>query len=175
MPGIFDFADKNGVLFEWNGDVDECPEGILEEDDVILYPSIAAELPGVALEHDMPQPSIEADLIPHGHAEDEAARNANHEPFGIVGVEPVAGVIIHAEDGKIDSDSDKDDNNGIIAINDAPLPVAQDPLVLSDLSDDEPNDDDSDDDSDDDNDDDPSFANEVAEQDDSGDEEDKEQ
>ena len=90
-------------------------------------------------------------------------------------MEPVA--VIHAEDGKIDSDSDEDDNNGIIAINDAPLPVAQDPLVLSDSSDNEPNDDDhSDNDSDDDDDDDdPSFANAVAKQDDSGDDEDKEQ
>ena len=103
LPGIFDFADRNGVLFEWNGDVDECPEGILEEDDVILYPSIAAELPGVELEHDSPRPSIEPDLIPHGQAEDAAARNANQEPFDVVGVEPVA--VIHAEDGEIDSHS----------------------------------------------------------------------
>jgi len=91
LPGIFDFADRNGVLFEWNDDVDECPEGILEEDDVVLYPSIAAELPGVDLEHDTPRPSIEADLIPHGQAEDAAARNANHEPLpacvGVVGSE----------------------------------------------------------------------------------------
>jgi hypothetical protein len=35
-------------------------------------------------------------------------------------VEPVA--VIHAKDGEINSDSDKDNNNGIIAINDAPLP-----------------------------------------------------
>jgi hypothetical protein len=176
LPGIFDFADRNGVLFEWNDNVDECPEGILEEDDVILYPSIAAELPGIVLKHDMPRPPIKADLIPHGRAEDEAARNANHEPFGVVGVEPVAGAIIQA-DGEINSDSNEDDDNGIIAINNAPLPaqVTQDPLVLSDSSDDEPNDDNSDDNSDDDDDDDPSFADAVAEQDDSGDDEDKEQ
>ena len=174
LPGIFDFADRNGVLFEWNDDVNECPEGILEEDNVILYPSIVAELPGIDLEHNTPRPSIEADLIPHGQAEDEAARNANHESFGVVGVEPVA--VSHTEDGEIDSDSDEDDNNGIIAINDAPLPEAQDPLVLSDSSDDEQNDDDhSDDDSKDDDDDEPSFADAVAEQDDSGDDEDKEQ
>ncbi len=137
--------------------------------------SIVVELPGVELEHDSPQPSIETDLIPHGQAEDAAARNANQEPFDVVGVEPVA--VIHAEDGEIDSDSDKEDDNGIIAINDAPLPVAQDPLVLSDSSNDEPNDDEHDsvDDSDDDDDDDPSFADAVAEQDDSGDDEDKEQ
>ena len=89
-------------------------------------------------------------------------------------MEPVA--VSHTEDGEIDSDSDEDDNNGIIAINDAPLPEAQDPLVLSDSSDDEQNDDDhSDDDSKDDDDDEPSFADAVAEQDDSGDDEDKEQ
>ncbi len=133
LPGIFDFADRNGVLFEWNDDVDECPKGILEEDDVILYPSIAAELLGVDLEHDTPRPSIEVDLIPQGRAEDEATRNANHEPFGVVGVEPAVGLIIHAEDGEINSDSDEDDDNGIIAINDAPAQVAQDPLVLSDF------------------------------------------
>ena len=46
LSGIFDFAYRNGVLFEWNDDVDECPEGILEEDNVVLYPSIVAELPG---------------------------------------------------------------------------------------------------------------------------------
>ena len=36
-------------------------------------------------------------------------------------MEPVA--VIHAEDGEIDSNSDEDDDNGIIAINDAPLLV----------------------------------------------------
>jgi len=140
----------------------------------LRYPSIVAELQGVDLEHDTPRPSIKADLIPHSQAEDTATRNANHEPFSVVGVEPVA--VIHAEDGESDSDSDEDDDNGIIAINDAPPPVAQDPLVLSDSSDDKQNDDDhSDDDSEDDDDDDPSFADAVAEQDDSGDDKDKEQ
>jgi hypothetical protein len=49
LPGIFDFADRNGILFEWNKEVDESPEGIIEFVDVILYPSLAAEHPGVAL------------------------------------------------------------------------------------------------------------------------------
>jgi hypothetical protein len=30
-PNIFNFSDKNGVLFEWNDKVDEYPEGIVEE------------------------------------------------------------------------------------------------------------------------------------------------
>ena len=49
LPGIFDFADRNGILFEWNEEVDESPEGIVKVKDVILYPSLAAEHPGVAL------------------------------------------------------------------------------------------------------------------------------
>jgi hypothetical protein len=46
--GVFNFADRNGILFEWNEVVDECPEGIVEED-VVLYPSLVAEFPGVTL------------------------------------------------------------------------------------------------------------------------------
>ena len=178
LPGIFDFADRNGVLFEWNEAVNECPEGILDNEDVILYPSIAAELPGVDLKHDTPRPLIEADLIPHCQAEDEATRNANHKPFGVVGVEPAA--VIHAEEGKIDSKEDND--NGIIAINDVPPPMEQDPLILSDLSDDKPHDNnhnsdkDSNDNSDNGgNDEDPFLANAVAKQVNSGDDEDEEQ
>jgi hypothetical protein len=45
LPGIFDFADRNGILFEWNKEVDECPEGIIDIEDVVLYPSLAAEHP----------------------------------------------------------------------------------------------------------------------------------
>ena len=48
LLGIFDFADRNGILFEWNKEVDESPEGIVEVEDVILYPSLAAEHPGMA-------------------------------------------------------------------------------------------------------------------------------
>jgi hypothetical protein len=43
LPGIFDFADRNGILFEWKEEVDESPEGIVEVKDVILYPSLAME------------------------------------------------------------------------------------------------------------------------------------
>jgi hypothetical protein len=47
LPGIFDFANRNGILFEWNEEVDEFPEGIVNVEDVVLYPSLAAEHPGV--------------------------------------------------------------------------------------------------------------------------------
>jgi hypothetical protein len=143
LPGIFDFANRSGVLFEWNEEVDKCPEGILDKEDVILYPLLAAELPGVVLQgRDMPRPSIEADLTPQGCTEDEATQNANHELFDIVGVDQPAAAahaIVHAKDGKINSNNDKDNNDGIIAINNAPISqMAQEPLVLPDLSEDEP-------------------------------------
>ncbi len=176
LPGIFDFANRSGVLFEWNKEVDECPEGILEEEDVILYPSPTAELPGVVLGQDMPQPSIEADLTPQGRTEDEAARNTNHKPFDVVGVDqPVAAhAIVHAKDGEIDSDNDEDNNDGIMAINNAPLPqMAQEPLVLPDWSEDEPDNDSNN--GKDDNDDTPSIGNAAIKQAESGDDEDKEQ
>jgi hypothetical protein len=46
LPGSFDFADRNGILFKWNEEVDEYSEGIVELDDVIRYPSHATEQPG---------------------------------------------------------------------------------------------------------------------------------
>ena len=62
LPGIFDFADRNSILFEWNEDVDEFPEEIVDVEDVILYPSLAAEHPGVVLGRDQPLPSIKEEI-----------------------------------------------------------------------------------------------------------------
>ncbi len=76
--GVFDFANRNGILFEWNKEVDECSEGIVKED-VVLYPSLVAEFPGVTLGRDHPIPTIEGDIIPQGCAKANAARNANKE------------------------------------------------------------------------------------------------
>jgi hypothetical protein len=47
-PNVFDFSDRNEVLFEWNGEVDEYPEGILKEE-VVLYLTLAAEILGMVL------------------------------------------------------------------------------------------------------------------------------
>ncbi len=80
LPGVFNFSDRNGVLFEWNDDVDKYNENIVKED-VILYPSLAAEFPGVTLDCDVVVPSIEDDIFPHGLAKDAAAQNANATPF----------------------------------------------------------------------------------------------
>ncbi len=82
--------------------------------------------------------------------------------------------IVHAEDGKIDSNNDEDDYDSIIAINDAPLPqMAQEPLVLPDSSEDKP--DDNSDKGKDNDDDSLSIGNNRIEQAESGDDEDKEQ
>ena len=84
-PNMFNFSDRNGVLFEWNEDVDETPKGIIKED-VVLYPSFAVETPGVVLKQNQPIPSVEDEIKPQGRAEDAAARNANLEPINVTGV-----------------------------------------------------------------------------------------
>jgi hypothetical protein len=84
--GVFDFADRNGILFEWNEVVDKCPEGIVEED-VVLYPSLVAKFPGVTLGRDHPIPTIEEDIMPQGCDKAAAARNTNMEPFAAAGVD----------------------------------------------------------------------------------------
>jgi hypothetical protein len=147
-PNMFDFLDRNGVLFEWNEDVDKAPENIVEED-VVLYPSLPGELPGVALERDQPIPSIEDNIEPHSQAERKAAINANLEPFNVTGVDTPT--IIQANANEIDGADDDDD--GIISI--ATIPAGQNdphPHILHNSSDDEQvEEDDEDDDDDDDN------------------------
>jgi hypothetical protein len=132
-PNMFDFSDRNGVLFEWNEDVDETPKGIIEED-VVFYPSLAAETPGVVIKRDQPIPSMEDEIEPQGHAEDSEARNANLEPINAAGVDTPT--IIHANVNEI-ADAD-DDDDGILSI--ATIPQGQNnlhPLILHDSSDEE--------------------------------------
>jgi hypothetical protein len=85
LPGSFDFANRRGIFFEWNEEVDELPEGIIKVKDVVLYSSLAAEHPGVVLWQDQLLPSIKEELIPQGRAEDDTAQNANLEPFDVTG------------------------------------------------------------------------------------------
>jgi hypothetical protein len=148
--GIFNFANRNGILFEWNKEVDECPEGIVE-DDVVLYPSLIAKFPGVTLGQDHPIPTIKEDIIPQGRAKDDAARNTNMEQFAVTGVD--APTIIHANINEIDKTDDNVD--GIISVADIPAQVNQDPLIIPDTSDkddgDNNNDDKEDNDDNDDN------------------------
>jgi hypothetical protein len=128
--GVFDFADRNGILFEWNEVVDECPEGIVKGD-VVLYPSLVAKFPGVTLGRDHPIPTIEKDIMPQGHDKAAAARNANMEPFAAAGVD--APMIIHADINEIDKTDDN--NNGIISIADIPAQANHYPLNIPDTSD----------------------------------------
>jgi len=61
VPGAFDFTDRSGILFEWNDEIDESPEGLVAED-VVLYPSIVAEFPGVTLDRDIAVAMVEDDV-----------------------------------------------------------------------------------------------------------------
>ncbi len=61
QQNTFDFADKNGILFEWNDKVDEQQEGLVEEN-LVPYPSLAAGFPGVTLDRDTL--AIEDKIIP---------------------------------------------------------------------------------------------------------------
>jgi hypothetical protein len=45
----FDFVDRNGTLFEWNNNADTLKGKDLVEEDILFYPSITAEFPGMAL------------------------------------------------------------------------------------------------------------------------------
>jgi hypothetical protein len=144
--GVFNFADRNSILFKWNKEVDECPEGIVKED-VVLYPSLVAEFLGVTLGRDQPNPTIKEDIIPQGRAKADAACNTNMEQFAIAGVD--APRIIHADINEIDETDDND--NGIISVADIPAQANQDPLIIPDTSDEDDRDDNDDDDDDDDN------------------------
>jgi hypothetical protein len=109
--GVFNFANRNCILFKWNEEFDECPEGTIKED-VVLYPSLIAEFLGVTLGRDHPIPTIEEEIIPQGRAKVDAARNANMEQFAIAGVD--APTIIHSDINEIDETDDED--NGIISV-----------------------------------------------------------
>ena len=134
FPGIFDFVDRNGILFKWNKEVDESPKGIIKVKDVILYPSLAAEHPGVALGRDQPLPSIEEELVPQSRAKDAAACNANLQPLDVAGVGAVLS-FIHTNPDKLDNYK-SDNDNGIIAVADIPEQPPHAPLVVIDTDND---------------------------------------
>jgi len=97
-PNALDFADRSGVLFEWNEEIDESPEELIEED-YIPYPYIPAEFPGVELARDTPiMDTVEGDFIPHGRPEDAAALNAGIIPRDLAGVGRAAIIDAHADE-----------------------------------------------------------------------------
>jgi hypothetical protein len=105
QQSTFDFADRNGILFEWNNEVNEQQEGLVEED-IIPYPLLAAKLPGVTL--DPNTLAIKDKIVPQGCTEDAAAQNANLAPLNVV-----AGVdgptIISAQNDKIEYGNNNND------------------------------------------------------------------
>jgi len=107
--------------------VDEFLEGIVDVEDVVLYPSLAAEHPGVVLGRDQPLPSIKEELVPQGQAEDAVACNANLQPFDVAGV--VAALIVHTNADKLDN-YEIDNDDGIIAVEDIPQQPPHAPLIL---------------------------------------------
>jgi hypothetical protein len=132
LQGIFDFADRNGILFNWNEEVDESPKGTVKVKDVILYPSLATEHPGVALGRDQSLPSIKEELVSQGHAKDAAPRNANLQPLDVAGV----GAVLSFVDANMDKlkDDKSDDNDSIIAVADIPQQPPRAPLVVNDIT-----------------------------------------
>ncbi len=123
-------ANRNRIQFTWNNEVDKYPERLVKED-VVLYLSLAAEIPGVVLERDLPIPTIEDKIEPQGCAKDTAVRNANLKSFDVARVD--APTIIHANNKKIDIIND--DNNGILSIATIPAKNNHDPLILPNTSD----------------------------------------
>ncbi len=113
LPGVFNFLDRNGMLFEWNNNVDKYTKGLVEED-IVLYPLLVAEFLGITLDREVPVPSIEEEIIPHGQAKDAAAHNSNVPPFVAAGVNhgPAA---IHASDNKIGKYDNEDDDIIVVA------------------------------------------------------------
>ena len=119
VPGALDFADRSGILFEWNEDIDASP-GDLVEEDYVPYPAVTAEFPGVDLARDAIGPTVEDDVEPHGRPEDAAALNADILPVDIAGVGRAAIIDAHADE--IAQGYDNDDDDGIIAVGDLPPP-----------------------------------------------------
>ena len=137
VPGAFDFTDRSGILFEWNDEIDESPEGLVAED-AVLYSSIVAEFPGVTLDRDIAVATVESDVEPHGRLEDAAAHNAGLELFDIAGVNRAA--IIDTLEDELVPDDDGPDDDGIIAVADVPPAAGAPAEALLVDNDDEPQD-----------------------------------
>ena len=80
LPGMFDFADCTGILFEWNEEVDEACEQLLGPTPVD-FPYLPAKIPGVALRQDEPVPAVEAEILPNGALKVATADKTNLGPF----------------------------------------------------------------------------------------------
>jgi hypothetical protein len=129
LQGSFDFANRNGILFNWNEEVDEFPEEIIKVKDIVLHPSHAAEHTGVVLGRDQPLLAIEEELVPQGRAEDAMACNAHLKLLDVAGV-VAASMIVHTNADKLDVYKIFN-NTGIIAVGDIPQQPPHTPLIVN--------------------------------------------
>jgi hypothetical protein len=131
--GVFDFTDRNGVLFEWNHEVNGASRCLVVEN-IVPYPTLAEEIPGVHLSCNEPIPAIDDEVHPMGQAKDAAARNAGLEPLAIPGVD-CATAIINADKHEFDDTHNNNDDDSILAIADIPNNV-EDHHPIVDVNDD---------------------------------------
>jgi hypothetical protein len=133
--GDFNFADRSGILFEWNDRIDETRETLFEEE-VVPYPTLVAELPGITLHRDIPVMPVEDEIPPQGRAEDAAAANAGFAPLDRRALFDEAAAVIDADAFEFDPVRDDDGNDGIIAVADIPPHHLADDVLLVDADDD---------------------------------------
>jgi hypothetical protein len=112
--------------------VDDFPKGIIDIEDIVLYPSFTVEHPEVVLGGDQPLPSIEEELIPQGRAKDAAAHNANLQLVDVARV--AAAPIVHTNADKLNNHK-IDGNDGLIAVGDISQQPPYAPLVVNNTDD----------------------------------------
>jgi hypothetical protein len=145
QQNTFDFANRNGVLFEWNDTVDEQQEGLVEED-LVPYPLLAKEF--LVFTQDRDTPDIKDKIAPQGRTEDAAAHNANLAPLDVVA--RVDGpTIISTHNDKFEYNNADYDIIAVANINQGGAPQLQ-PIVKVDNTDNNANNSNDDDDSNDD-------------------------
>jgi hypothetical protein len=87
------------------------------------------------LGQDQPLPLIKEELIPQGHAKDDAARNANLESLDVAGV-AASLLIVHTNTDKLNN-YEIDNDNGIIAVGVIPQLPPHTPLIVNNTDDDD--------------------------------------
>jgi hypothetical protein len=111
---MFDFADCNGILFEWNNELNAVDGKALLEEDVVLYPLITAEFLGAALTRDVL--IIEEEIQPHGLVKDLPTQKSFIALVAFAGVN--APRVIPANKDKYKYGNNNDD--GILHVQDIP-------------------------------------------------------
>jgi hypothetical protein len=131
--GNLAFADRHGDLFAWNEDVDDENEQLVDEE-AAPFPDLAAEMPGVQLERDIPVTDTvidEADVP--GLAEQRAAANAGLNQDG----DQDMPLLVPADENELAGPHEvNDDDDNILEIGDIPpaAPPAANVVHLDDSS-----------------------------------------